>query len=235
MNNTTSYLLLAALLTAGVTFALIKHKLTPLAALTGVVVALLLFAAGGFTGVMLMTVFFIIGTAVTSHKKALKQQTGADNINAPRDSRQVLANSGMAAILAILILLLPGYKTLFTMMIAAAFATASGDTASSELGMVYGRKFYNIITLKKDARGLDGVISLEGTLLGIAASMVIAAVYAIYFGWGWSFAVLTLSGLTGNLTDSLLGAVLERKHRLGNNMVNFLATLAGALAAWLLA
>lgn len=234
MGNTTQYILLALLLTLGVVFALYKRKLTPLAAITGVATALLLYMATGFIGVILMTAFFITGTLATSHKKALKQtieQTGA----APRDARQVLANSGMAALLALMILLMPEYKAQFILMIAAAFATATGDTASSELGMVYGKRFYNIISLKKDTRGLDGVISIEGTFLGVAGSMLIAAIYCLYFGWGWALVAITLAGLTGNLADSVLGAVLERKNYLGNNMVNFLATLIGAVAAGLMA
>ncbi|MBE9582910.1 DUF92 domain-containing protein [Mucilaginibacter sp. JRF] len=234
MSNTTQYILLALLLTLGVVFALYKRKLTPLAAITGVVTALLLYMATGFIGVILMTAFFIIGTLATSHKKALKQKIEQTDA-APRDARQVLANSGMATLLALMILLMPEYKALFMLMIAAAFATATGDTASSELGMVYGKRFYNIISLKKDIRGLDGVISLEGTLLGVAGSMLIAAIYCLYFGWGWAFAAITMGGLTGNLADSILGAVLERKHYLGNNMVNFLATLIGAVAAGLMA
>lgn len=235
MSTTTSYILLAALLTAGVAFATVKRKLTLLASFTGVITALLLFAATGFVGVLLMTAFFIIGTTTTSHKKALKRSFESSGENSPRDARQVVANSGMAALLALAILLFPHYKYEFTLMIAAAFAAASGDTASSELGTVYGKNFYNIITLKKDARGLDGVISIEGTLSGLAASLLIACIYAIIFGWRWPVVIISLGGLAGNLADSLLGALLERKQRLGNNMVNFLATLTGAVAAWIMA
>ncbi len=43
--------------------------------------------------------------------------------------------------------------------------------------MVYGRRFFNIITLKPDGKGLDGVISMEGTLIGIAGCVIIAAIY----------------------------------------------------------
>ncbi|WP_449437800.1 DUF92 domain-containing protein [Pedobacter steynii] len=37
------------------------------------------------------------------------------------------------------------------------------------------------------------------------------------------------AGIIGNITDSLLGATLERKSYLNNDMVNFLNTLVASL------
>ncbi len=69
-------------------------------------------------------------------------------------------------------------------MLAAALASASADTVSSELGTLYGKRFWNIMTLRKDTNGLDGVISAEGTLAGIAASAVIVIIYMGFGGDG---------------------------------------------------
>jgi uncharacterized protein (TIGR00297 family) len=108
------------------------------------------------------------------------------------------------------------------------------DTLSSELGTVYGKNFYNIITFKKDQKGLDGVVSLEGTLIGIAGSVVVAAIYCAGFGWTEHFIWIMLAGTTGNITDSVLGATLERKNLINNDVVNFLNTLVGAVVILLL-
>jgi uncharacterized protein (TIGR00297 family) len=99
---------------------------------------------------------------------------------------------------------------------------------------VYGKRFFNIITLKPDQRGLDGVISLEGTLIGIAGSCVIAVIYAVGFGWDLNLVWVVIAGTVGNLSDSLLGALLERKHYISNNAVNFLNTLIAALVVLLI-
>ncbi len=117
---------------------------------------------------------------------------------------------------------------------AASLASATADTLSSELGTVYGKRFYNILTLRRDKRGENGVISIEGTIFGIAGSAFIALIYAAQFRLDHHFTLIILAGTLGNITDSILGATLERKNRIGNNAVNFLNTLTAALVALIL-
>jgi uncharacterized protein (TIGR00297 family) len=224
------YGLLVLILIAGVIYSISAHKLTPAAAITGAVVACLVFAGAGYTGVAMMTTFFILGSAATSWQKHKKQNfAGSEEHAGGRTPAQVLANAGVGAIAGLLVLVFPAYTTLWIWMMAAGFSSATADTLSSELGTVYGRRFFNIITLKPDERGLDGVISIEGTLIGLAGSCIIALVYAIGFGWSSSLIWIVIAGTIGNLTDSVLGALLERRGYLGNNAVNFLNTLIAAL------
>jgi uncharacterized membrane protein len=59
----------------------------------------------------------------------------------------VLANGGVAALFGLLMLLVAGpIAPLFAVLMAAALSSAMADTLSSELGTVYGSRFYNIIT-----------------------------------------------------------------------------------------
>lgn len=210
-------------------------KLTAGGAIAGWLVGLLVFLGAGHGGVAMVAAFFVSATGATSWRMSVKQKLGlAEKDKGRRTAGQVIANAGAAAIFGILMIFYPAKADLLRLMMAAAVASAATDTLSSELGNVYGRNFYNIITFKKDTRGLNGVISLEGTIIGIAGSIVIAAVHALFFGLTVHFLLIIIAATIGNLADSVLGATLERKGYLNNNAVNFLNTVIAALSALLL-
>jgi uncharacterized protein (TIGR00297 family) len=215
--------------------AYLSGKLTLAASVTGSFIAFLIYLGAGLAGVILLAVFFILGTAATSYKKDYKLAMRlAETHGGRRTMNQVLANGGVGAILALLSILIDYTGTVLQVMIAGSLASATGDTLSSELGNVYGRNFYNILSFRKDERGLDGVISLEGTLFGIFGSVIIALVYSIAYGWSFAFFVILIAGVAGNLFDSVLGALFERQGWLGNDAVNFMNTAFAALIAFLL-
>ena len=202
-------------------------KLTVPAAILAAVIAMLVNLGAGVGGLSLLGTFFILGVKATSHKKQLKTIEG---VLPPqrRTAGQVFANGGVAAIMGLLAFLYPANENLYRLMLAGSLASATADTLSSELGMVYGGRFYNILTFKKEVKGLDGVISLEGTLLGAAGALLLAVVYGLFFGLDRQVLFVLIAGIVGNLVDSLLGATLERKRFIGNDAVNFLNTLLAA-------
>jgi uncharacterized protein (TIGR00297 family) len=230
-----SGIFLPIIIISGIAYSILAKKLTVLAAFTGGVLACIIFIAAGYTGVAMMSTFFILASAATSwhrHKKQVLAIEGESKKG--RNALQVLANAGVSAIAGSVIICYPQLADLMLPAMAAAFASATADTLSSELGMIYGRRFFNIITFKPDRCGMDGVISLEGTSIGIVGSCIIAIVYALGFGWNINFFFIVLVGTLGNLADSILGALYERKGIIGNNMVNFLNTLTAALVILLL-
>jgi len=229
----TDIIVYAILLIAGV-WTYTSGKLTIAGSITGVITGFIIFKGADLVGFVLLTFFFTVGSAATKWqlgKKAMMNAT--DTANGRRTAGQVIANSGVACILALLALWRNEYLPVMQLMIAGSFAAATADTLSSELGTVYGRSFYNIITLKKDTRGLDGVISLEGTLIGTIGAFAIAVIYALFLGWSIHVLWIAIAGFTGNIIDSVLGATLERKGLMGNNVVNFLNTAVGAIVCGL--
>lgn len=202
-------------------------KLTIPASLTAGLAGLLIFAGAGYTGIIMLGAFFVMGILATSHKKQGKAVAGEHPQE--RTTGQVLANGGVAAIMAGLALIDPGHAGIYLIMLAGSLASATADTLSSELGMVYGKNFYNILSFRREQKGLDGVISMEGTLLGAGGALVIAAIYAVSYGASPHCLIIALAGILGNITDSVLGATLERKRYIGNDVVNFLNTLFAAL------
>ena len=223
------------IIVAGMGYAITRNKLTVPAAITGAAVATALFAGAGYIGFVMMTFFFMLGTLATSHKMNVKKQIGiAEENKGRRTAGQVLANAGVAGVLGLLMLLDLQHKELYLLMIASAFSSATADTISSEMGNVYGSKFYNILTFKKDKRGLNGVVSMEGTLAGVLGSIMIALVFSCFEQFDKRFFIIIVAGTVGNIMDSLLGATLENRKVIGNNMVNFLNTIIAAITAALL-
>ncbi|MCW3466683.1 DUF92 domain-containing protein [Chitinophaga nivalis] len=211
------------------------RKLSVPAALTAGLTGMVVFLGTSYTGLLLLVLFFILGTLATSHGKKKKAALTPEAAHPEqRKASQVFANGGVAALSALAAIVDPAHQSLYIVMLAGSLASATADTLSSELGMVYGRRFYNILSWKKEPKGLDGVVSIEGTLLGAAGAVVIAGVYGLTAGFGVACLFITLAGILGNLMDSILGAALERKYYIGNDTVNFLNTLFAALVAGVL-
>lgn len=227
-------LLFALVVCGGAAWSVAAKKLTLPAALTGSLLATALYAGVGWAGVALMGSFFVLGTLATSWQKRTKESAGLDQESRGRNSGQVLANAGTGGLLGFLALLLPQHLPLFLLLMAGAFSSAAADTVSSEVGSVKGSRFYDVLTFRPGRRGNDGVVSAEGTAAGVAASCVIACVYAVAAGWNLNLLWVVVAGTAGNFTDSVLGATLERKGIMGNDAVNFLNTVVGAGTVFLL-
>ena len=230
MSATLSWGLAALLLAAGMAYSTLRRKLTLPAAGVGGLLGLAIFAGAGWAGLGILTLFFGLGTGASAWRGAEKRRLDLAEANrGQRTTGQVLANAGVAAVLGLVAWRHPAAAPLACLMLAGSFAAATADTLSSELGNVYGRRYYNVLTGRPDTRGENGVISLEGTLFGLAGNAAVASFYCVCYGWGPAFGWLLVAGTVGNLLDSLLGAILERRGLVGNNVVNLLNTLAGAV------
>lgn len=214
------------------TLTVLLKKLTIEAAAVGCVLAIVIFYGSGWISLLLMAVFFVLSTFATGWKRKTKEQLNiAERDKGKRKASQVFANAGVAAIASIISLVYPNYLEISQMMIAASFSSAIADTLSSELGSVYGKNCYNILSFKKEQRGVDGAISIEGTLFGLIGSIIVAGIFLFYTESALAFLIVLIAGTIGNLSDSVLGATLERKGIIKNDVVNFLNTLIAAMLA----
>jgi len=144
-----------------------------------------------------------------------------------RQASQIVANLGVAALFAAA----GRYEGCI-----AALAEAAADTASSEIGQALGGPVRLVTSWRAVPAGTDGGISVAGTLSGVAAVVIIVAIAGVGIGGMrhalWPHAAVTLfSACAGLLFDSQLGATVERKGWIGNDLVNFLSTLFAALLA----
>jgi uncharacterized protein (TIGR00297 family) len=116
----------------------------------------------------------------------------------------------------------------------AALVEATADTVSSEIGQAFGGTPFMLTTLRRVPPGTDGAISLYGTLAGIAAAALIAATGMPALGMSFAECLVAFTaGILGLFFDSLLGATLERRGYIGNDLVNFTSTAFAAAVALL--
>lgn len=202
----------------------LSRKLDLLGALSGWVIAIGIFMGGGFSHLLLLFLFFVLGIATSKWKQEEKLQAGLEQEHdGIRSWGNAWGNGGVAFFCGVLHFLFP--QGFFLVALAGSLAAATADTLSSELGNVYGKRYFDILTWKNGQKGANGVVSLEGTLLGIMGGAAIGIFAPI------GMTSVCLGGAVGTLSDSILGATLERRGWLGNDAVNFLSTLIGGVAA----
>jgi uncharacterized protein (TIGR00297 family) len=103
------------------------------------------------------------------------------------------------------------------------------------MGQVFSQTPRLITTWEEVQAGTDGAISAAGTLSGIVAAVLVSAVCVVdgLLRLRW-FVISVLAAIVGMITDSLLGAILERRKILSNDWVNFMSTAVAATIALLL-
>ena len=172
-----------------------------------------------------------------------KERLGTAESRHGRSASQVAANLGVAAIVSSAFVQSMFIDSrwfahdnfspmlLFSLGLAA-LAEAAADTASSEVGQVFGGLPRMITTLRKVEPGKDGAVSVAGTLAGVVAAAMVAGVGTLALrGDRTMFAISCAGGVFGLLFDSLLGATLEERGWLNNDAVNFLSTCSAAAFA----
>ncbi|MDG5761495.1 DUF92 domain-containing protein [Natronococcus sp. A-GB1] len=208
--------------------------------LTGVLLGLLTIVLGGYGWFVVLISFFAIGGLSTKFRYDRKEDLGvAEDNNGARGTGNVLGNAavGLVAVLgyaASEAAFLPIDAELFLFAFAGSVATAMSDTLSSEIGSVFEQPRL-ITTLEPVEPGTDGGVTWQGEIAGVVGATIVAAIsYALFAEVGVvGAAIIVAAGFIGMTVDSLLGATLEGP-LLGNQGVNFLATLSGAIVCALL-
>ena len=226
----------AGLLTVAFTvLARLLRGVTTSGALAGAFSCFVLYVGGGPGAFAALITVFALAWITTRLGYARKQKLGTAERREGRKASQVVANLGVATASAAASVL--GHnRTIFLLAMAAALSEAAADTVSSEVGQAFGEKARLVTTWRSVPAGTDGGVSLIGTAAGIAAAGVVSSV--CFLGGLLPPQGLMISigaAILGMIVDSFLGAGLERRGLVNNDLVNFLGTLSAAATAFWLA
>jgi len=126
----------------------------------------------------------------------------------------------------------------------AALATATADTAGSEIGKLIGRRAFDPLRFRSVAPGTSGAISLEGTLAGIVAAFLVAyaaismAAHQLRPGFigtveidkAQTIAVVTACAVIGSYLESIVGSW---NRNIPDGVMNLFNTAVGAILFWI--
>ncbi|GAB2210504.1 hypothetical protein Droror1_Dr00015771 [Drosera rotundifolia] len=212
-----------------------KKSLNLSGAVAGFVVMVIHLAANVRYGAMLVA-FFLTSSALTKRGAERKRELDAGyKEGGQRNWIQVLSNSVIATILVATIWSLRGWvdscldsneSKLITALVGGIighYCCCSGDTWSSELGVLSDEQPRMITTFKVVRKGTNGAVTKTGLIAAAKAGAVIGLTYYLsgllvgvkcLFGEAALKQLLiiplsSLMGLCGSLIDSLLGATVQ--------------------------
>ncbi len=219
---------------------------------------------GGWQLYIILLAFFVLGTATTKLGYRRKERAGlAQEGKGRRGFSHAFANVGAATILAFLSITTDWPQMALWLAAVAALATAAADTTASEIGQLIGRRAFLPLTFRRVPVGTEGAISVEGTLAGAVAAMVVSVAGTVMWisynaaddsvaaavrvaispqmlSWSAKCAgLLSLAAILGSYLESVAGSWNRRQAEpVSNGTLNFLNTAAGAalmliFARWL--
>ena len=256
-NRTSELHTLAKVVGISVVFAclvLILRAATLAGALSGGLICLILLngtSSSRYTiirsGLTPLTLLFVLTFLSTRAGRRKKAGAGLAEDRRGRSAAQVIANlatAGLSVSTLGFIFVMGGqvccgagyYKTwvlpAMMLMCLAALVEATADTVSSEIGQAFGGVPIMIVGMRRVAPGTDGAVTLIGSCAGIVAGclVTVAGAWAMHLK-AEAMLIALGAGTCGLFFDSFLGATVERRGWLGNDLVNFTSTLFAALLA----
>ncbi len=239
-------------------FANKKRALTKGGLIAALALDLIISVSLGNFGFTMLFAFFILGIIGDKIAKKRKENLVLDDLEekgSSRDFMQVLANGGVAAVLALVYLF---YRdNLIIVMFAAALAEALADTFASSFG-VYSKHAFDLFRLRRCKVGESGGMSLLGTALSVFGAFIISAVAFLFGKINYAeLLIVSAAGFLGATLDSLFGSLLQAKYLcaicgkdtekrehcdtptvrkqgikiINNDIVNLLSTLSSAILA----
>jgi len=200
----------------------------------GLLVGITIATFGGLSAFGVLAFFFLLGSAATRLGYAGKARRGiAQERGGARGAVHALANCSVPAYLAFLAgSVPPDLQAGLWLAFVASLATAACDTLGSEIGPLGSGQPFLITRMRRVPAGTPGAVSLLGTVAGALGALFLGMVAAQLEVISYhAVALIPVAALFGTFLESFLGAALEPLDLVDSETINFINTLAGALAA----
>ncbi|MFN8062058.1 MAG: DUF92 domain-containing protein [Vicinamibacterales bacterium] len=209
-----------------------SRTVTPSGVVGGLLVGVAIFIGAGWQGWLMLVASFAVAVATSRLGLRKKAQLGiAEARGGRRGAGNAFGNCGVAAVAALAALVDPR-PDLALLVLVTGLAAGSSDTAASEIGKAFGSHTFVVPTFRRVPPGTSGAVSVEGTIAGIGAALVLATFGAALGLVPASAVVPVAAGCTlAAFVESYLGATLEHGGTLTNDVLNFILTVVAAALA----
>ena len=182
--------------------------------IAAMIVGTVIFISGGIRWIVPLALFFLLSSVLTGLAASRQKIQKAEH--SPRTAKQVFANGGVAALAALGQLFYPG--TGMQLLFLGSLAAATSDTWSTEIGSFSKSKPRMITTFEIVEQGASGGITLTGiaggtagaVLLGLSGILIFTGDSLSYY-YSLGIYIVIFAGLSGNIIDSLVGALLQSR------------------------
>lgn len=242
-------MLIAVLLAGAIGLLAFLMKLLTLdGAHAAVIIGTITLGLGGETAAVILIVFFLTGSWLAKLNHFWHEKHKHPWEDTRRNGLQVWANGFWFCVF--LVVYFVTKEQMWYVIAVASLAVATADTWATEIGTLTDRFRTLLITnFKPVPAGVNGGVSLNGTLASLLGSILIAAVYGglVVRDNSTDFLIIIVCGVLGCIADSYFGALVQtdeldlfipgftyEKLVIGNNAVNWMATGVGAIIAFLI-
>jgi len=188
-------------------------------ALAAVPIGFIILYFGATSWFIVLLLFFLISSLFTKYKYKQKQMMGlAEENNGARGWRNVLANGGPLAAIAILYYISHN-NPIFMLCFVGSISFALSDTVATEVGLLSKVKPRSLLTGKQIDKGQSGGVTIQGEIAALIGSLLIGTVYGLLISENISLRILIIlsaaiiGGMISTNADSIFGATIQAKYR----------------------
>lgn len=163
----------------------------------------------GFSGLVTIVTLFIIAAIVSKiTTKKFNEKQGFEKAHVPRGFWQILANSAVALLFALLYYLFK--NPIFLYLVFTALAEEFADSMASDIGRLSNKKPLDVLRFKPIEAGLSGGVTLLGTVAAFFGAALAAILPFLFLTFSWqAYLVIFLVAFAGTFIDSVLGSGLQ--------------------------